>query len=470
MKLIYQITLAFSSLLVIILGTSAVIIHFVLLDQLINVQKQELKTISSQVATTLQSKPATLVANTAPGYMTNLSHLQVEGIYSPSISDVQVIVSNVGNVGIINYGQPEEVLPAQSLELNQIEASLELQPIDYEVLQRLQSATDNQYIVDVNKLPEATLTLVSPMSKVTELEKTIFGRLLLVLGIGVLLAMLFSFFITRRLINPLMKLKEELKKVKNRNFSEVQRINARGEIGIVAQTAYELAGELGKYIQVQKHFFQNASHELKTPLMSISGYAEGIRDGIFEGNELRKGIDIILSESNRLKKIVSEMTLLAKLDSEADIFQSEAVNLKDILNDIVERTNPLLKGKHLELKWELDGQLSEQLCVQADHDKLLQAFLNVTANAIRHAEHLIVIQVQQLKKQLVITVTDDGNGIEDALLPHLFHRFIKGKNGENGLGLAISRAIVERCGGQIKADNQSQGGALFTFSFPAVNQ
>ncbi|MDG0809770.1 sensor histidine kinase [Cohnella rhizosphaerae] len=102
----------------------------------------------------------------------------------------------------------------------------------------------------------------------------------------------------------------------------------------------------------------------------------------------------------------------------------------------------------------------------ANKDKLLQALLNVLSNAARHAARRIVIEAGMVDGRVVIRVLDDGKGFPDALLPHLFHRFVKGKDGENGLGLAISRAIVERCGGLIRADNQASGGAVISLSFP----
>lgn len=80
--------------------------------------------------------------------------------------------------------------------------------------------------------------------------------------------------------------------------------------------------------------------------MSISGYAEGIKDGVFEGENVVKGLDIIMSESSRLKKLVSEMTLLAKLDSEEDIFKPTDICLKDLLTETIERMNPLLMKKN----------------------------------------------------------------------------------------------------------------------------
>ena len=79
--------------------------------------------------------------------------------------------------------------------------------------------------------------------------------------------------------------------------------------------------------------------------MSISGYAEGIRDGIFEGEDIRKGLDIIMSESGRMRNIVTEMTLLAKLDSEDDIFKAAEVNMKELVEETIERINPVLVKK-----------------------------------------------------------------------------------------------------------------------------
>ena len=129
------------------------------------------------------------------------------------------------------------------------------------------------------------MTLITPISKIKAIEQALMGRLMLVFAVGGVIMVILSLFITKRLIKPLMLPREELKKVKERQFSEVQRVSASGEIGVVAESVYEMAGELERYNHVQKQFFQNASHELKSPLMSISGYAEGIRDGYSKGGD-----------------------------------------------------------------------------------------------------------------------------------------------------------------------------------------
>lgn len=463
MKLVHQINLAFGLLLVVILGATAVMIHYVLLDHLIVAQKNEMKTLGASVATTLRTQAAPLGA---AGALDGVAVFEATAVQLTA--GVQAIVADEhGNV--LSRTLPfQPVLTEADVSFSASEVKEGLPAISTESLQALQSGQDDRYIVEVSAVPQGTLTLVTPMSKVNALEQALFGRLLVVLGVGGILVLLLSLVITRKLIRPLMKLREELKKVKERRFADVRKVRAGGEIGAVAQTVYELAGELDRYVRVQKLFFQNASHELKTPLMSIVGYAEGIRDGVFEGDSVHKGLDVILSESGRLKKIVSEMTLLAKLDSEEDVFHPASVPLKELLDDTIERVNPMLASRELSLKVLYEQkETPELLTVQADRDKLLQALLNVVANAARHARRSIEVRVGTNKDQVVIAIADDGGGIPEELLPHLFHRFVKGKDGENGLGLAISRAIVERCGGRIEAGNRDEGGAIFSLRFPS---
>jgi signal transduction histidine kinase len=364
-----------------------------------------------------------------------------------------------GTTGMASSNTLTEAVPANLSKYTAVTSSS---------IKDLWKGTDGRYVMDVSPIPQGTLTLLTPMSKIKAIEQALLGRLILVICIVGAIMFLLSLFITKRLIQPLMNLKQELKKVKQRHFTDVQLVKAGGEIGAVAQAVYEMAGELNRFNEVQKQFFQNASHELKTPLMSIAGYAEGIRDGIFEGENVRKGLDVILGESGRLGKIVSEMTLLAKLDSEADIFKPSKVSLNELLTETSERVNPLLVKKGLTLH--IACPENKELFIMADQDKLLQALLNVVTNAARYAIEEIHITANLEKGMIALSVSDDGPGFPQELLPTLFHRFVKGKDGESGLGLAIARAIVERCGGLVQAANCKEGGAVISFGFPAAQR
>lgn len=327
MKLVHQINLAFALSLILVLSVTAVVIHYVLMDHFIGTQRKDMQTIGAELTAKLETAAAqSIPIESAP--------LAVSGLTSAQVAEVGVIIQD--NEGNVVSSSP--VTPSAQFMVSQA-----IRP-DY-VASYSSAAGSSQFLTEVTAVPQGTMTLITPISKIKAIEQALLGRLMLVFGVGAVIMVILSLFITKRLIKPLMHLREELKKVKERQFSEVRRVSASGEIGAVAESVYEMAGELERYNHVQKQFFQNASHELKSPLMSISGYAEGIRDGVFEGEEIRKGLDIIMSESSRMKNIVTEMTLLAKLDSEDDIFKATAVNLKELVEETIERVNPVLVKK-----------------------------------------------------------------------------------------------------------------------------
>ncbi|MEK3670601.1 sensor histidine kinase [Paenibacillus sp. FSL R10-2771] len=452
LKLVHQINFAFGLSLLLVLSITGVMIHFVLMDHFIGKEQEGLRTLGATLTASMQQLPAAAIS-AVPIEENKLFPVQ----YATLSSGVQAIVTDQQGK-VVSGTLP--AIPGQAQAVTGIAA------VETGSLQSLWDGNDPRYLVQVNALPQGKLTLLTPVSRIKAIEQALLKRLILVFAAGAAVMFLFSLFITRKLIDPLISLREELKKVKNRRFADVNLIRAGGEIGSVARTLYEMAGELHRFNRVQKQFFQNASHELKSPLMSISGYAEGIRDGIFEGEDVRRGLDIILGESGRLRDLVGEMTLLAKLDSEEDIFRAVECDLEELLSEAVERINPQLAARKLSLKTVISGDRG--LMLRADRDKLLQALLNVLSNAARYADRKIDVHGYVSKGLITLTVSDDGPGIPQELLPSLFHRFVKGKNGDSGLGLAISRAIVERCGGKITARNCPEGGAVLTFEFPSA--
>lgn len=495
MKLVHQINLAFGLSLALIFSITAVLIHYVLLDHFIGTQKDDLKALSEVMSASITKSgqfvsgieinkdvggaadpPAFTASGNAGPNNTKTegaagigSSLQAATLVPAGFLGVQAIVTDLNGkvlTGPVPVNSTGLSVSSSPLTASQQEIVQGIRPVTSSMSELLKGTKDGGYLTTASAIPQGTLTLLTPISKIRSIEQALLGRLILVIFIVVGIMFLLSLFITKRLIQPLMNLKQELKKVKERHFTEVRLIEAGGEIGAVAQTVYEMAGELHRFNQVQKQFFQNASHELKTPLMSIAGYAEGIRDGIFEGEGLRKGLDVILGESGRLGKLVTEMTLLAKLDSEEDIFKPERVSLNELMTETEERVNPLMVKKGLSLI--ITCPENKELFIMADRDKLLQALLNVVTNASRYARTCIEVQASVDKGKITLTVTDDGPGFPQELLPTLFHRFVKGKDGESGLGLAIARAIVERCGGLMQAANGQEGGARISFGFPAA--
>ncbi|MBP1995722.1 sensor histidine kinase [Paenibacillus eucommiae] len=455
MRMIYRLHLSFALLLLCILAITAALIYPLLLDTLVDSQRKELRDQASLLMNISSVSPMMPLQN----------------------MDAETFVKSAplaGNTDAVLF-VPGENMVYSTLPSEAAEELMELSKLDIPESGGIWIGKDDQYIVETltanqgSELERRDITavLATPLSKIKAMQLALFERLIIILSVGGIVAFLLSMLITRRLVKPLWDLKKELNKVETRRFSEVRLVESGGEIGEVAKAVYDLAGELDKYQRTQKQFFQNASHELKTPLMSIQGYAEGIKDGIFTGEQANKGLNVIVKECERLKKIVTEMILLAKLESEEGIFHMDHVPIQELIKETLERINPLLVNNGLRV--EMNGFDSDQACsIYADREKVLQALINILGNAARYAKETIRIQTSADNEGINIEISDDGEGIPEPLLSQLFQRFAKGKNGETGLGLAISRAIVERCHGRISAHNEPGGGAAFVMRFPPL--
>lgn len=437
MKLQTQLTIAFTTLLVIIMSVVAIMIYSLILDVLIQNEQEQLQEKGEIIVQFLLSD-----ANPE-----SLSQWLGQ-------EDLQLFIYDRDQERTILRSLPQDLINDW---LTRYDLTNQEQPVWID--------GDNRYVVSIQsifpELLDRKLVLITPLSDLQQVQNNFFSRLVFVFLIGIMLIALLSHLLTNRLVTPLTKLKHQLKKIENRQFDEVERVKATGEIKEVEQSVTDMATELQRYIKSQRQFFQNASHELKTPLMTIQGYAEGIKDGIFVDEESDRGLEVMVAEVARLKKLINEMILLAKLDSEENIYKEEFIKIDELITLTIDRALPMASEQGVKLKQEVDPNLT----LYADHEKLLRAMLNIVTNGIRHADKVVVIKVRQSSGFVELTVEDDGEGIADELMPKLFQRFIKGEGGETGLGLAISRAIVERSNGTIKVDKSNLGGALFTIKF-----
>ncbi|WP_173918462.1 HAMP domain-containing sensor histidine kinase [Halobacillus sp. Marseille-Q1614] len=442
MKLQYQLNAAFAALILIVMSITAFYTYSLIMDMLIQDERVQLQ------------ERAVL-----------LNRISQEQDASVRLSQLSDLVQNQNYPLLLFDLSQEEVLfsslPAETAVdwMNRFEDELASEEV-------WESNGESYVVYPISFAPNSSqriLVMATPLDDLQIVQNAFAQRMIRVIVIGLLLALAVSYFMTNRLVTPLSRLKQEVKKIEKRKFSEVQPVKSSGEIKDVEQSVRHMAEELERYINTQKQFFQNASHELKTPLMSIQGYAEGIRDGIFEGKDAERGLNVMVSEAERLKKIVNEMILLAKLDSSEDVYQPSEVNLAELTDQAKDRLYPLANEKGVVLH----SSSYHKFTSYVDPERVLQALINIIGNAVRHAETRVDIISNISKDVLSIKVIDDGSGIPEDLLPQLFQRFIKGKEGETGLGLAISRAIIERSGGSIRASNNEDGpGAVFEIRIP----
>lgn len=210
----------------------------------------------------------------------------------------------------------------------------------------------------------------------------------------------------------------------------------------------------------QRIFFQNASHELKTPLMSIQGYAEGIETGVLDAGDSAR---IILEESDRMTQLVEELLEISKIDM-------EQINLNKTLGDIRECLYDCLRMLELVSMREnirITPCFSDSpVSAVYDETQMKKAFLNILMNGIRYAGSEILIFCHAEGGNAVIKIQDDGDGIAEEDIKHIFDRFYIGKTGNTGIGLALTKEIVRLHKGNIRAYN-SETGAVFEIKLPS---
>lgn len=441
MKLQYQLNIAFTTLLTVILTVTGFVIYSLLLDLLIIYEERQLEQ-KGELLVTVLNEQYSLNEET-----TDFSDFLRE-------QDLQLMLYNREQNHVLYSTMPDHIV--EGFIGN-----------DHFVM-------DNESLWEYRKekfvtsrilfYPRRTgleLILLTPLHDLQAVQQSFFARLLLVFIIGTMAATILSYLLTRKLVTPLTRLQRQLKKVETRQFDQIERIKATGEIKEVEQSIYDMASELQRYMTSQQAFFQNASHELKTPLMTIQGYAEGIRDHVFDEEDSEKGLEIMVTEVRRLKAIINEMILLAKLDSDQAVYEFKEVQVAHVIQQVIERTLPLASERNITLEFNAEAEIT----LQADEEQLLRALLNVTVNGLRYANSQVMITVKRVQKEKIILIEDDGEGISKELIPHVFHRFVKGKEGETGLGLAISRAIVTQLNGKITVEESELGGAKFKMTF-----
>ncbi|SDD08618.1 Signal transduction histidine kinase [Terribacillus halophilus] len=435
MRLKTQLNIAFTTLLIIVMGFTAITLYSQLRGLLVTNETRQLEE-SGQILITAISGVDTIPAATLDSMLNNLDLKMF--IYNEETE--QVTYTNLVRSDAERFADKYDTAPTHKNTIWQ--------------------ENRNSYVVkSIRTSEDQNMVILRPIRELEEVQQSFFQRIFLVFLIGVMIAILISTYLTQRLVKPLTELKYQLKKIERREFDNIKSVKASGEIKEVEQSAIEMAKELNRYITSQRQFFQNASHELKTPLMTIQGYAEGIKDGVFTGKDQEHGLEVVVSEIKRLKQLINEMILLAKLDSEEGIYKEEQIEIKELVDLTIDRALPLASDKDIQLTYNKPAAI----VINGDKEKLLRAMMNITSNAIRHANSRVHISVQPSSiRQVEITINDDGAGIAEELMPNMFQRFVKGEGGETGLGLAISRAIVERHNGIIRAGKSDLGGASFT--------
>lgn len=229
-----------------------------------------------------------------------------------------------------------------------------------------------------------------------------------------------------------------------------------------------------KLESMRRDFVANVTHELKTPLTSISGFVETLRiNENIDSNTRNRFLGIIETESDRLKRLIDDILLLSFIENK-DQREFELVNVYSVFKEVDELTNSLAKVKNIDIKYNFE---KEDMIIKSNRDYIKQVFLNLIDNAIKYTPEggTVTTEVKYDENDIVIKVKDNGIGISKEDKERIFERFYRVDKarsrdvGGTGLGLAIVKHIIKSLHGTIKVNSELNTGTEFIVSIPQKN-
>ena len=317
-------------------------------------------------------------------------------------------------------------------------------------------SADGQYGVIVS----ASLAQITTAAEVL---RAILGTVaLILLVLDLLLAILFSRWFT----NPIRKLSNGAKEIASGNYDVQIKVERHDEIGRLAEDFNHMAAEVKRSAQLEKDILANVSHDLRTPLTLIKGYAETVRD--LTGSDDAKRTEqcsIIVDETNRLSTLVNSVMELSKVQSGAERPNLVDFDMSDLCFEVAGRYDALCDKNH----WQLDLQANEPCPVSADPAMMERVMHNLLGNAFHHigADGVVVLRAIPQEKGCRIEIEDHGPGIPPEDLPYIFDRYYRARQDSGrtgtGLGLSITKAILQQHGFAFGVDSAVGRGSTFWF-------
>jgi signal transduction histidine kinase len=311
--------------------------------------------------------------------------------------------------------------------------------------------------------------VLAAQAEAARLEARTWTAVMVALGAAVGLALLGTAVIAQRMTRSLDLLSSATAEVAAGAFREPIAIESRDEIGALARSFNSMASQLRKMEETKREFFATVSHELRSPLTSIRGAADLLRDGV-PGPLTEKQerlMDIVALSSERLLRLVNQILDMSRLRAGLVELDRKPLDLVWLVDRVVEELHPRAEEAGVTLARERMGW---NFTYHGDEERLHQLVVNLGANAIRFTPRggRVVVRVIDADGELELQVEDTGVGIPADALPHIFdaYRQAHRERGGTGLGLAIVRGIVDAHGGRVTAESQEGKGSRFTVLLP----
>jgi len=288
------------------------------------------------------------------------------------------------------------------------------------------------------------------------------------LAITILLCALISSRFARSLSKPIEIMQNFAIRLGGGHFGDKLTIQENNELDQLAAELNRMSERLASLDQERRVFLANVSHELRTPISNVQVTVDALKAGASEEPELRdRFFQTIESEIKRLSRLIHDLLDLGRLEAGVTQLEKQTISLHGLINRAVNALEPRMRTLRISTQVNVGN-----LMIQGDPERLLQAILNLLDNAIKHspANSQVSISAYSQGKQAIIQIQDQGKGIKEGDIPRIFEQFYTTdparKGSGNGLGLAISKRIIEAHQGSIIASSTPNQGATFTIYLP----
>jgi signal transduction histidine kinase len=284
---------------------------------------------------------------------------------------------------------------------------------------------------------------------------------------SIIVFMLIIMGLSNKAMKPIVQLNNATQEVARGNFDVVVVNDSQDEIGQLTESFNKMAKELKSIEYLRKDFVSNVSHEFKTPISSILGFAKLLENRNLTDEEKKEYLDIIVEESKRLSNLSTNILNLSKLESQEIVFNKSEYDLDEQMRNVILLLEPKWYEKNISFDIEM-----EKISLHANEDLMQQVWINLLNNAITysHPKGVIHIKVYNEEEQAVIVIRDEGIGMDEYTKERMFEKFFKGNSSLSkegtGLGLALVKRIIDLHHGTIEVESRPGEGTRIKLAIP----
>lgn len=329
--------------------------------------------------------------------------------------------------------------------------------------------------VPVDSPTVLALYLIEPATTGDRLIQKMNHVLLLAVFGALLLAGGGALIVADRMAQPLVRMERMATKLMRGDFSEQVQVAGRDELASLGNTLNRFAYHLHQVEATRAEFLSNVSHDLRTPLSYIQGYAQILAEGLAQSEADRQTYaNIIREEVGRLQGMLDDLLEAAKFEESQFRLESIPLDMARVIQEVVRRMAPYAEEKRIGLSYEGPTALPPVL---ADQARIEQLLVNLIQNAVHYTQEggCILIQARDSAAQVFVSIVDNGPGIPAEDLPYIWERFYRGEKSRNrqlggtGIGLSIVKRIVEAHHGQVQVTSEPGVGTTVSFVLPRMN-